>query len=107
MSDEERYLDAKDRPTLDPHDVAATMADDQRMAEEGRPRGAVTTILEEADRLVCLAQQIAWERDQLRSEMALILEHCNDMDQPMFTDGNASIKTLIKFVRAAAQRGLR
>ena len=120
MSDEERYLDAKERDSLrlDPHEVAATLADNQRMEEEGRPhiysawppRDAepVTTIQQEADKLVALALKVRDQRDEARRELTLILEHVNDIDQPMFHDQpGLALRTLIKYVRAAAERGLK
>lgn len=120
MSDEERYLDAKERDSLrlDPHEVAATMYDHQRMAEEGRPplrmvcptpdREPFTTIEQDVDKLVALALKVRDQRDELRRELALILEHVKDIDRPMFHDQpGLALRTLIKFVRAAAERGLK
>ena len=119
MSDEERYLDAKERDSLrlDPHEVAATMADNQRMAEEGRPplrmvcptpdREPFTTIKQEADKLVALALKVRDQRDEAHHALALILEHCNDMGKPMFTENNPYLRILVDHVRAAAERGLR
>ena len=98
MSDEERYLDAKDRPTLDPHDVAATMADDQRMAEEG--------LSSEQERAIADVRLLADYAHKSQDACIDVLAACKAAELILNNGTFLPIRTFIQHIREHAAKGV-